>query len=106
MTDQPELPGMPEDAPIVAVARSFVAQKQNISEAKLKLENIEEEILKSMQEASLSHFKITAGGENYEFELVESHRSVRCAKITKTVKPNPAAEPAKEQGLPAEPASV
>jgi len=90
MTDQPDLPGMPEDSEIVKTAKGFVRQKQLISEAKLRLEIIEKDILKQMEKDGLSHFKIIDGGENYEFELVESERSIRCAKITKTVKPSKA----------------
>src|SRR5882724_6617110 len=86
MTEQQELPGMPEDTPLGAAARSFVAQKQTIAEAKLKLENIEKTILELMNQDEVPHFKVSVGGENYEFDLVDSEQSVRCAKITKTVK--------------------
>lgn len=88
MSDQPELPGMPEESPLAIFSKSFVDQKQKIAEAKLKLDVIEEEMLKRMEEDGVPHFKVTVGGENYEFEIAETITHVRCAKITKTIKPN------------------
>lgn len=83
---QPSLPGMPEKTPLEFGAEKFVEIKERISAAKLELEEQEKEILGMMKAADVPQFKVSVGGENYEFELVSSEESIRCAKITKTAK--------------------
>ena len=80
---------MPGDTPLGKAAKKFVAQKESIADSKLKLEEIEGDILKIMADDGVHHFKVMVGGENYEFDLVESKKAIRCAKITKTIKPIP-----------------
>lgn len=102
MTDQPELPGMPEDGPLGVLAKKYAGIKDRIAAAKLDLTATEAEVLEQMNQDEISHFKISVGGENYEFEMVHGEDSLRCAKITKTIKKNTAVgdigetEPAKE----------
>ena len=92
MSEQQELPGMPEETPLGDAAKRFVAEKEIIAAAKLRIAEIETEILGHMKSESVPHFKISVGGENYEFELVGSEESVRCVKITKTIKKTEAAK--------------
>ncbi len=99
MTDQPELPGMPEETALGKAAKNFIAVKERIAEAKLQIEDLEKEILKEMNEAEVPHFKVTAGGENYEFELMRGTESLRCAKMTKTAKKAAKSEPAAEPAM-------
>lgn len=97
MSNQQELPGMPEETPLGEAAKRFVAVKEEMAAAKLQIADIEKEIMQHMKADNVPHFKISVGGENYEFELVNSEESVRCAKITKTVKKTePAKKPASE----------
>lgn len=83
---QPELPGMPEESALGQAAKRFVAVKEEIAAAKLRSADLEKEILTEMNNAGVKHFKVSAGGENYEFELVPGTDGLRCAKITKTKK--------------------
>ncbi len=89
MTEQSELPGMPEETPLGVAAKKFVAEKEAIAAAKLRSAELEKEILKEMKLANVPRFKISAGGENFEFEIVPGEDALRCAKITKTVKKGP-----------------
>lgn len=91
MSDQQELPGMPPETPLGEAAKRFVGEKETIAAAKLRIAEIEKEILAQMKIDNVKHFKISVGGENYEFELVASDESIRCAKITKTIKKSEAA---------------
>lgn len=86
MTDQPELPGMPEDGPLGVLAKKYAGIKDRIAAAKLELTATETEVLEQMNQDEVDHFKISVGGENYEFECVHGEDSLRCAKITKTIK--------------------
>lgn len=86
MTDQPELPGMPDETPLGHAAKRFVAEKEGIAAAKLRSDELEKEILKNMKLENVPRFKVSAGGENFEFEIIPGEDSLRCAKITKTVK--------------------
>lgn len=99
MTEQQELPGMPEETPLGKAAKSFIAVKERIAESKLQSEELEKEILTNMKAESVPHFKVTAGGENYEFELVPGTDGLRCAKITKTAKKAPKPEPVTEPAM-------
>lgn len=98
MSEQQELPGMPEETPLGHAAKRFIAVKEQIAAAKLQSDELEKEILTQMKAAGVPHFKVSAGGENYEFELVPGVDGLRCAKITKTAKKQPmvpkVAEPA------------
>lgn len=97
MTNQMELPGMPEESPLGQAAQRFVGEKETIAAAKLRLGDIEEDILVEMKKANLPKFKVSAGGENYEFELVPGHDALRCAKITRTKKAGEKTEGGEEQ---------
>ena len=90
---QIELPGMPEETPLGHAAKKFVAEKEMVAESKLRSAELEKEILANMKLENVPRFKVSAGGENYEFELVPGEDALRCAKITKTIK-RPEAKPA------------
>lgn len=83
---QEELPGMPEDGPLGLLAKKYAAIKDRIAAAKLEIAAAEAEVMEQMRQDECQHFKISVGGENYEFELIAGEDSLRCAKITKTVK--------------------
>ncbi len=86
MTDQQELPGMPEESALAQVAKRYAAVKEQIATFKLKSDEIEQEVFSEMDKANIQHFKISVGGENYEFDVKASERSLICRKITKTPK--------------------
>ncbi len=86
MSDQPQLPGMPEETPLGQAANKFVAEKELVASSKLRSAELEKEILGEMKKVNVPRFKVSAGGENYEFELVVGQDALRCAKITKTIK--------------------
>ncbi len=86
MTDQQELPGMPEETPLAQVAKRYAAVKDRIAAAKLESDAIEQDVFAEMDKAGVQHFKISVGGENYEFDVKASERSLICRKITKTPK--------------------
>lgn len=104
MNQQQELPGMPEETPLGIAANKFVAEKELIAASKLRSAELEKQILTEMRNEAVPRFKISAGGENYEFELVPGEDALRCAKITKTVKKAPETAPA--QAVAATPAAV
>lgn len=84
--NQQELPGMPEDGPLGILAKKYAAIKDRIAAAKLEIAAAEAEVLEQMRQDECSHFKVSVGGENYEFEIVVGEDSLRCAKITKNAK--------------------
>ncbi len=98
MTDQAELPGMPEETALGVAAKKFVAEKEAIAAAKLRSVELEKEILTNMKLENVPRFKISAGGENFEFEIVPGVDGLRCAKITKTVK-KPVSQPEEKEAV-------
>jgi len=101
---QQELPGMPEETELGKAANKFVAEKEMVAASKLRSAELEKEILGEMKKAGVPRFKVSAGGENYEFELVPGQDALRCAKITKTIKKPAEAKPSEAPA--AEPVAV
>jgi hypothetical protein len=80
---QLDLPDMPADTELGKAARALADKREDIAEAKLKLEELEVTLLKAMREAKKKRFKIQSGTQNFEVNLVESSEHVRIKKVTK-----------------------
>lgn len=76
---------------------AFVAARNTMQKAKLKMEEAGEEVIAEMENAKVTAHNITIGTANYRFKVKGTKKQLSCTKITR----DPNADKTKKQAAPA-----